>query len=111
MKGYGYPSDIANKTTWKTIANSLTFTERTSTPPNLAKTCVELQPWAEMEVSNYGGTDVDSISEYKYVIVPLKSGYTDMLNETVPTVNSSELNAAIDLAYSTAGLERNAADM
>lgn len=64
-----------------------------------------------MEVANYGGTDVDSISEYKYVVVPLKSGYTDMLNETVPSVNSSELNAAIDLAYSTGGLERNAADM
>lgn len=57
-----------------------------------------------MEVANYGGTNADSISEYKYVIVPLKSGYTDMLNETIPSVNSSELNAAIDLAFSTAGL-------
>lgn len=117
-KGEGYPSDIENSTTWKTINNSLTFTERTSTPPNLAKTCVEIQPWAEMEVANYGQTSdysgygyTDTISEYKYVIIPLKSGYTDMLNETVPTVNSSELDAAIDLAYSTAGLERNSADI
>lgn len=117
-KGEGYPSDIENSTTWKTISNSLTFTERTSTPPNLAKTCVEIQPWAEMEVANYGQTSdysgygyTDTISEYKYVIIPLKSGYTDMLNETVPTVNSSELDAAINLAYSTAGLERNSADI
>lgn len=117
-KGEGYPGDIENSTTWKTINNSLTFTERTSTPPNLAKTCVEIQPWVEMEVANYGSTGnysgsgyTDRISEYKSVIIPLKSDYTDMLNETVPTVNSSELDAAIDLAYSTAGLERYSADM
>lgn len=117
-KDEGYPGDIENSTTWKTIANSLTFTERTSTPPNLAKTCVEIQPWAEMEVVNYGQTmdysssgDTDSFSEYKYVVIPLKSDYTDMLNETVPTVNSSELDAAIDLAYTTAGLERYCADI
>lgn len=64
-----------------------------------------------MEVANYGGTNADSISEYKYAVVPLKSGYTDMLNVTMPSVNSSELDAAINLAYSTAGLERNAADI
>ena len=117
-KGLGYPDNIENSTTWKTIANSLTFTERTSNPPNLAKTCVEIQPWAEMELANYGQTSdysssgyTDSISEYKTVVIPLKSDYTDMLNETVPTVNSSELDAAIDLAYSTAGLDRNSADM
>lgn len=117
QKSQGYPSDVANHTTWKTIANSLTFTERTSTPPNVAKTCVEIRPWAEMEVANYGqtsdynGQSGERVSEYKYAVVPLKSGYTDMLNETVPTVNSSELDAAINLAYSTAGLERNAEDI
>lgn len=117
-KDEGYPGDIETSVTWKTIDNSLTFTERTSTPPNLAKTCVEIQPWAEMEVANYGQTMdysssgyTDNISEYKYVVVPLKSDYTDMLNETVPTVNSSELDAAIDLAYSTARLERNCANI
>lgn len=117
-KDEGYPGDIEYSATWKTIDNSLTFTERTSSTPNFAKTCVEIQPWAEMEVANYGQTGdysssgyTDDISEYKYVVIPLKSDYTDMLNETVPTVNSSELDAAIDLAYSTAGLERNCSDI
>lgn len=116
-KGQGYPGDLENSMTWTTKSNSITFTERTSNPPNLAKTCVEIQPWAEMSLANYGqtsdynGQSGESVSEYKYVIVPLKSGYTDMLNGTVPTVNSSELDTAISLAFSTAGLAKNSDDI
>lgn len=116
-KNLGYPGDLECSTTWTPKANSLTFTERTSNPTNLYKTCVEIQPWAEMYVDNQGNTSDyngqygDQVYDYKYVIVPLKSGYTDMLNETVPTVNSSELDTAISLAFSTAGLAKNCSDI
>ena len=97
--------------------NSLTFTERTSSPPNLKKTCVEILPYAEFEVTNNGqtydgnGGYGDNIYETKYVVVPLKSSWTDMLNETVPSVNTSELDTAINTAYSTAGLTKRAVDI
>lgn len=55
-KGRGYPNDIETSVTYTMKDYSLTFDERTSDPPNLWKTCVEIQPWAEMEVSNYGET-------------------------------------------------------
>lgn len=97
--------------------NSLTFTERTSSQPNLKKTCVEILPYAEFEVTNNGqtydgnGNYGDNIHITKYVVVPLKSSWTDMLNETIPSVNTSELDTAINTAYSTAGLTKRAVDI
>lgn len=95
----------------------MTFTERTSSTPNLRKTCVEILPYGEFEVTNNGqtydgnGGYGDNIYITKYVVVPLKSSWTDMLNETVPSVNTSELDTAINTAYSTAGLTKRAVDI
>ena len=46
-----------------------------------------------------------------YVFVPIKSAYTNMANVSVPTVSNTELDAAINLAYSTAGLKKNALEI
>ena len=78
---------------------------------------MEILPYAEFEVTNNGqtydgnGNYGDNIYETKYVVVPLKSSWTDMLNETVPSVNTSELDTAINTAYSTAGLTKRAVDI
>ena len=79
----------------------------------IPKTLVDVLIWIGCYVYNYAGK-MNEYSEFgdetnvtKYVLVPLKSSYQRYSGNSVPTVSSSELNAAVDLAYSTAGLQKN----
>lgn len=115
-KNQGYPGDLEQSRTYTPKSSSVTFTEMTSTPANVAKTCVAIQPYAEMEVYNFGETGddyntTDLVQTFKYVVVPLKSGFTDMLNATVPTISSSEIDTAVSLAFTTAELAKNSSDI
>ena len=80
----------------------------------IAKTLIDLKIWVGCYVYNYAGK-MNAYSEYgdvtnvtKYVLVPLKDTYVDMTNVSVPTVTSNELSAMINLAFSTAGLAKDA---
>ena len=119
-KNQGYPSDVETHLTSTVNSSSITFTERTSSPPNLYKTCVEIIPYASLDVCNSGVTystdggsahGGDSIYEYRYVCVPLKSSFTDMLNGGVISLTSTEVDDAISLAFSTVGLQKKAVDI
>ena len=41
----------------------------------------------------------------------MKSQYMDMLNLTVPEITKAEMDAAVALAFSTAGLQKRASDI
>ena len=99
-----------------TTSNFLTFTLYSSGDMK-PKTLIDLSIWGGFYVNNYAAKH-NSYSEYgditdvtKYVLAPIKPSYQNMMNVSVPTVSSNELSTAINLVYSTAGLEKNAIDI
>lgn len=99
-----------------TTSNYLTFSLYSS-GDMIPKTLVELSIWGGFWIRNYA----EKMNEYseigdrtdvsKYILVPIKSAYTNMANVTVPQVSTLELNTAIDLAYTTGSLQKNARDI
>ena len=106
--------DYSDVTT--TISNYATFNVYSS-GDMIPKTLVDLAIWGEFLLHNYAGKMNeysewgDSTDVYTYVLVPIKSAYTDMTNVTVPTITSNELNAAINLAFSTANLQKSSSNI
>ena len=112
----GYPGNVEVGIT-ETCSNiKFSFTMRNYTN-NHYNTCVEIIPYAVFSLYNYGrtsyissdGSGGDYLEKYGYACVPLKSSFTDMLNGGVINVTSTEIENALNTAYSVTNMTKNAA--
>lgn len=116
--GRGYPNDVSVHRRVTTAGSSLSFSlsSNLDSSSSRLKTCVEVWPWAVLEVSNSWSSDgdegYDADSESSTVAVPLTTGYQDMLAPAaVPAVTPGELSDAVSLAFAAAGLKRTTAEI